>query len=228
MTPWYVCFVGDSFAPRILREAAERKGLRVTDDPLKAHLVFLSQDTPTASDGGRDLAFVERMVRANFARGRVNVLTSQVPPGFTRGLGLPLYYQAETLRIKDALSRALSPEMHIIGCGDPMLELPWPYLEYLRVFDCPILRMTLEEAELAKIAINYCLARQVDATNVLVTVAEKYACRWSVIKEVLQHDKRIGPHAYLDAGDWRMSPHLVRDHATVIAAFSKARSKNGT
>lgn len=216
MTPWHVCFVGDSFAPRILREAAKLKGLKVTDEPLDAELIFLSQDTPTAENGTRDLTAIERMVRANFVPSRVNVLTSQVPPGFTRGLGLPLYHQAETLRIKDALRRAISPEMHIIGCSNPKLELPWPYPEYLRVFDCPILRMTLEEAEFAKIAINYILARQVDTTNVLAKRGASWGCNWDVIKEVLKHDRRIGPHSYLEPGRWQDSAHLLRDNLTML------------
>ena len=139
------------------------------------------------------------------------VLTSQVPPGFTRSIGIQ-WHQAETLRIKDAFERAFYPEMFIVG-GDG--EIPAAYREYLEAFNCPILRMSLEEAEFSKIAINTFLAAQVDTTNRLAKAAEKVGAKWERIAEVLRHDGRIGRHAYLEPGRWEDSPHLLRDAATL-------------
>lgn len=207
-----ICFLGNTLSPNTMREAAKQKGLFVTDIPIEADLVFYSQDTPTDENGNRDVELIRRAISLLVNLKGTLVLTSQVPPGFTRSLNRPIYHQAETLRIKDAMERALNPEMHIVGCADPTRALPQPYLDYLGAFDCPLLKMTYEEAEFAKIAINICIIYQVITANYLSMKASKLGVRWEVIKGVLQHDKRIGEYAYLDPGKWNESKHLLRDY----------------
>lgn len=227
-----VCFVGDSFAPRHLAKAAEAKGLTLSSIE-DADLVFLSQDTPTDEYGNRDLAPIRQMIEEAKNVRAPMVLTSQVPPGFTRALNLPIYYQAETLRVtQDSEERALHPEQHIVGCADPEKPLPFAYERYLDEFtdkwrgvQTPILKMTYEEAEFAKMAINAFLAAQVDATNRLAKLANACGARWEPIAEVLRHDKRIGPYAYLTPGRWQDSLHLLRDMATLQEIECKADSK---
>lgn len=213
-----VAFVGTSHAARHLSMAARWKRFQIVE-PAEAELAFVSEDTPTDENGARDLDLIKRLVRLTAGKTNVRtpiVLTSQVPPGFTRGLGIRLmYHQAETLRMKDAAHRALHPEMLIVGCYDPVVALPAAYRAYLRAFDCPILTMTYEEAEFAKIAINMTLAAQVENTNRLAAAAAKVGAGWGAIAEVLRHDSRVGPHAYLTPGRWQDSPHLVRDWVTL-------------
>ncbi len=206
-----ICFVGKSHAPMILKEAAKQKGFTITENPEEAELVFISEDTPTDSDGRRYLDTIRHHLNSVIRSDGVLVLTSQVPPGFTRSLNRAIYYQAETLRIKDALERALNPEQHIIGCANPENTLPLVYLDYLMTFNCPILKMTYEEAEFAKIAINLTLISQVENTNRLAAYP---GVRWEVIRNVLQNDKRIGPYSYLKPGRWQDSRHLLRDFVT--------------
>src|SRR3972149_2865770 len=173
------------------------KGLKLTDDPAQADLVFVSEDTPTDSRGRRDLELIRNLVMDTFGKTFAPlVLTSHVPPGFTRSLGVPIYHQAETLRVKDALERALNPEQHIVGCLDPLAPLPKAFRQYLLAFPAPILKMSYESAEFAKIAINLTLASQVENTNRLCKAALKCGADWEDIVEVLQHDKRIGVHSY--------------------------------
>ena len=211
-----ICIIGSSFAPNHLRKAAQIKGVALTSDPSKADLVFVSEDTPTDKDGNRVLDTIRDLVRDTFGKTMAPiVLTSQVPPGFTRSLDLPIYHQAETLRVKDALERASCPEQHIVGCADPFEMLPKSYRDYLGLFPAPIHQMSYESAEFAKIAINLTLASQVENTNRLCKAAMKYGANWNDIVEVLGHDKRIGPHSYLRPGDWKKSPHLLRDWKTV-------------
>lgn len=209
-----ICFLGNTLTPEVMREAAKQKGFDVTDKAIDADLIFYSQDTPTDEHGNRDVEPIRMAIRLLSNLKGTLVLTSQVPPGFTRSLNRPIYHQAETLRIKDALERALNPEMHIVGCAYPREALPQAYLDYLGAFDCPLLKMTYEEAEFAKIAINMCLIYQVNTTNYLSEIAKKKGVNWEVIKNVLKHDKRIGKDAYLDPGTWRDSKHLLRDYVT--------------
>lgn len=209
-------FIGDSFAAIHLRQAAANKGLSITPKMEEAHLVFVSQDAGISPDGTRDLTQVKKDIEKTRHLNAVRVLTSQVPPGFTRALNLDIYHQAETLRIKDARERANSPEYICVGCNDPRETLPQVYLTYLRAFDCPIIQCTYEEAEFSKIAVNMTLAAQVDNANRLSEVAKKIpGVNWGRIAQILYHDSRIGPHSYLKPGNWRDSPHLLRDWVTL-------------
>ena len=208
-----LCFLGNSHAAHHLREAAKKRGLHVITEMEKAHVVFISEDTPTDETGKRDLTPIRALIDKAKTSGAQLVLTSQVPPGFTRSLGIEnIFHQAETLRIKDAETRALRPEYIAVG-GDA--QIGTHYANYLAAFHCPILRMSWEEAEFSKIAVNMFLAAQVDATNRLHDAAQKVGVDWWVIAEILGNDKRIGLHAYLTPGKWQDSKHLLRDAVTL-------------
>ena len=109
--------VGDSHAPEIFRRAARYVGVPLCGLNDNPELVIISQDCPTNPDGTRDLSAINMLVYMTLRafKGPV-VLTSQVPPGYTRRFNTErLYHQAETLRIKDAFERAINPEQHIVG-----------------------------------------------------------------------------------------------------------------
>jgi len=212
-----ICFLGISHAAQHLSAAAAEKGfllVGLNDDPA---LVFVSEDTPTNVNGLRNLVPIRNL----FMQGKAGlpvpiILTSQVPPGFTRSLKNPgIYHQAETLRIKDAAYRASHPEMFIVGCENPAAPLPKAYETYLNAFACPILTMTYESAEFSKMAINACLISQVETTNMLSRLAEECGAKWSEVQRALWNDSRIGPNAYLEPGRWQDSRHLLRDYATL-------------
>lgn len=220
-----IAFLGTSHAAQHLSAAAAQKGFKLCL-PEAADVIFVSEDTPTNEAGERHLEPIIALVWEAINRSENAtpiVLTSAVPPGFTRGLRVPgIWHQAETLRIRDAEERAARPEMLIVGGPDPAPPflrsfegLPAAYVTYLRAFRCPVLRMTWEEAEFAKVAINAFLATQVDTTNMLAAAAARVGANWSRVSEALALDSRIGPKAYLSPGDWRRSRHLLRDHVTL-------------
>lgn len=213
-----ICFLGTSHAAEHLREGAKLRGNRVTDNPYLAQVVFVSEDTPTDDVGKRDMRPIKALLDQAYMTGLPIVLTSQVEPGFTRALCFRperIYYQAETLRIKDAAERAFKPDYLAVGCSRNGLPLPATYEDYLRSFECPIHLVSYEDAEFSKIAVNMMLAAQVDATNRLSAAAEKVHASWRHVAEILKHDKRIGQEAYLTPGRWRDSKHLLRDHVTL-------------
>ena len=208
-----IYFAGISHAARHLRDAARAKGLPLVEVPWKARLIFVSEDTPTDEYGNRDTSSIKAMVLDMARYDMPIVLTSQVPPGFTRSLGIKnIWHQAETLRLIDAEERAANPEQIIVGGEATLSPL---YMTYLTAWNCPILRMSWEAAEFSKIAINMFLAAQVDATNRLAAVASKVGADWSKIAKVLANDKRIGKYAYLKPGRWQDSKHLLRDAVTL-------------
>ena len=124
---------------------------------------------------------------------------------------------AETLRMKDAMSRAIRPEQFIIGVPDPKeYVLPTEFMTYMYAHKPHAVHiMSYEEAEFAKIAINMFLAAQVDTTNRLAAAAAKVGANWGAVANALRSDSRIGPKAYLEPGRWQESRHLLRDHVTL-------------
>ena len=196
--------------------AAIKRGHEVTFNAKQADVVFVSEDTPTDANGVRDLQPIYELIDVARGIGKPIVLTSQVPPGFTRALGIDkIHHQAETLRIKDSEERAYSPDYIAVGGN----ESQWhpTYVKYLYSFGCPVLPMSFESAEMTKIAVNMMLAAQVDMTNKLAAAAAKVGADWYRVKHALALDKRIGPHAYTTPGRWQDSLHLLRDHVTLEA-----------
>lgn len=208
-----IYFAGDSHAVHHLREGARKRGVPIVDSPNVADVIFISQDTATDETGKRDLQPIRALVHSMTRFNKQLVITSQVPPGFTRSLGIPnIYHQAETLRIKDAEHRAVNPDY--IAVGGPH-GISKQYAEYLLAFHCPVLRMSWEDAEFSKIAVNMMLATQVDYANRLSEAAAKMGADWKQVCRALKADKRIGPEAYLTPGRWQDSTHLLRDWHTL-------------
>ena len=185
-------------------------------------LVYIAADVETDAEGRSDLEPVRGLAETAagaLARGAALVVLSQVPPGFTRGLAVEparLYYQVETLVFGRAVERALHPERIIVGCADPGNPLAEPLDQLLGAFECPVVTMRYESAELAKIAINACLAATVGAANVLAEMCEKTGADWSEIVPALRLDARIGAHAYLAPGLGLSGGNIERDLMTIL------------
>jgi UDPglucose 6-dehydrogenase len=209
-------FSGMSHLGQTMREAARLRGFETTVDDLeKSDLIFVTQDV----EDHDDLRAVDRHMSHAFEFDVSIVLMSQVPPQYTRGWydrihldNWRLFYQVDTIIMNAALRRATFPERFVVGCGNPQVVLPRPYREYLAAFDCPIVQMTYEGAELTKLAVNYYLSKQVEATNELVQIAKEMNIDWDEMIPGIKLDARIG--AYLKPGDPR-GGHLGRDVKTI-------------
>ncbi len=210
--------------PEALRRHASKVSYTVNVAELShCDLVYIAADVPTDNSGSSDLSGIRRLIEAvssALARDGVLVVFCQVPPGFTRSLALPhekLFYQVETLVFGQAVERAKHPERIILGCADPAATVPQAFGKFLSAFECPILRMRYESAELAKIAINCCLASSISVANTLAELCEQLGAAWSEIVPALKLDRRIGPHAYLAPGLGIAGGNLERDLATVCS-----------
>ena len=133
-----------------------------------------------------------------------------------------LYYQVETLIFGKSLDRALNPEGIIIGCNESNSKIKNSYLKYLKRFNCPIIKMSYESAELTKIAINIFLASSITTTNVLSEICSTIGANWEEIKPALKLDSRIGPKAYLKPGLGISGGNIERD----IMSLKKLSFKN--
>lgn len=209
---------------------AHKERIIFTSDPKElssCELVYISPDIPTNDHGISDLTCINdllNLVNAYTDDKTIIVILSQVPPGFTRAhlkKGRTLFYQVETLIFGQAINRAIFPERIIIGSSDPKRALPGVYLNFLDKFNCPLLMMSLESAELAKISINMYLVSSVSTTNILAEICEKINANWDEIIPALRLDKRIGMDAYLKPGLGISGGNLERDLATILEIANK-------
>ncbi len=207
----------------LIRGNAGRQGFTSARGDLAAcDVVYVAPDVPTDDQGASDISGLTALIgeiAAAMNPNAVMVVLSQVPPGYTRALGvLPpeqLYYQVETLVFGQAVERAMKPERTIVGCADPAAPLDSRFRAVLDAFGCPILPMRYESAELAKISINCCLVASVAVANTLAELCERIGGDWSEIAPALRLDRRIGPYAYLAPGLGIAGGNLERDLATV-------------
>jgi UDPglucose 6-dehydrogenase len=192
-------------------------------------LVIVARDVPTAADNSSDLAPVHALLDAaipHFRDGVVLVVTSQVPPGFTRHLAeairarrphlsFQLYYWIETLVFGNAVERYLRPERIVIGVDDPARSIAPALAVGLERFHCPVLRMVYESAELTKTAINLYLCAGVTYANTMADLCEAVGADWSEMMPALRLDRRIGPAAYIRPGPGIAGGNLERDMRTL-------------
>jgi UDPglucose 6-dehydrogenase len=203
-----------------------KKKILFTDnikDINQCKLVFLSQDVPTNSKNESNLSFVEKLIKKSIPfldKKACFVILSQVHPGFTRGINWEknkLYYQVETLVFGNALNRIFKAERIIIGSFSTSKNINKYYRNFLRKFNCPLVHLNYESAELAKISINMFLITQVCTANLLASICEKIGADWQSIIPALMLDRRIGLHAYINPGLGLSGGNLERDLKTLIS-----------
>jgi UDPglucose 6-dehydrogenase len=219
---------------RLLAEHAAR--LRFTADPgalTACDIVYLSFDVPTDDKGDSDLVPIRALideVTPFLAPTALLVILCQVPPGFTASLTFDphrLFYQVETLIFGQGVARALNPERFIVGTRTPHAPLPDALAQFLGAFDCPILPMRLESAELCKISINLCLVASVSVANTLADLSERLGADWAEIVPALRLDRRIGPFSYLKPGLGIAGGNLERDLVSVCRMADRLGGEAG-
>jgi UDPglucose 6-dehydrogenase len=200
-----------------------RQNFTANLDALKrCDVIYVAPDVATDDQGHGDTTVLRGLIDLVVSVLRADaciVILSQVEPGFTRKMSAPpldrRYYQVETLVFGRAVERAVKPERYIVGCADPAKPLNPNFEAVLSAFNCPILPMGYESAELAKISINCCLVASVSVANTLAGLCEEIGADWSEIAPALKLDRRIGPYSYLAPGLGIAGGNLERDLATV-------------
>lgn len=210
----------------LLQKALSEKNLALTTDPIKAvvetDVTFITVGTPENPDGSADLTYLLKALE-DIGRGlllksswHLIVIRSTVPPGTSRraakllekytgkvcGRDFGLCMNPEFLREGNAVEDTLYPDRIVIGeydkrSGDVLENL---YRALHGENSPPILRTSLENAELIKYANNAFLAMKVSFINMIANLCEKIP--GADVEEVAKGigmDKRIGPY-FLRAG----------------------------
>lgn len=183
----------------------------------KNDLIFLSQDVPVLNNGKSDYSIIYKyinLIKKNIKKNAVLIILSQVSPSFTRSINWnksKLFYQVETLVFGNALERAIHPERIIIGQYDKLIKTNAKLINFYKNFNCPIIKMNYESAELCKISINLFLISSLTYANKLSEICENLNANWTDIVSALRLDKRIGTYSYLNPGFGLSGGNLIRD-----------------
>ena len=167
----------------------------------------------------------------------VVVLTSTVLPGSTRHSLLPvledasgkkcgrdfgLCYSPEFIALGSVIRDFLNPDFYLVGQFD---ERSGDMLESVNsqtaLNHAPCKRMTIENAELAKIALNSFVTLKISYANVIADLCESIPTGdVDVVTDALGMDKRVGKH-YLKGGLGFGGPCFPRDNVA-LAFFGKS------
>lgn len=209
-----------------------KKNLKFTTevkDLVNCDIIFVSLDVETDISGKSELSFVSNSIEEILEvidTSSILVILSQIPPGFTRKINnryskFLIYCQVETLVFGEAIDRALFPERFIVGCMGPNIKLNKKYRKFLKMFNCPVLPMLYESAELTKISINAFLAASVTMSNTLAEISEIIGANWSDVIPSLKLDKRIGQYSYVKPGLGLSGGNIERDLYTIAQLGKK-------
>lgn len=196
------------------------KNFRIADNILELEecdLLVYAKDTNFNLEKDLALSIISNeidLLSATIKNDAPLVIMSQVPPGFTRQLEKmkrDIVYQVETLIFGNGLNRALKPERLIFGKINEEAVLPETVRKFAETFNCAIIEMSYESAELTKIAINIILSANITAANSLAELANSNGGNWRHIESALRLDQRIGESAYVSPGLGLGGTNLQRD-----------------
>ena len=143
------------------------------------------------------------------------IVTSTTTPGscdeFRKIVGDNIVYKPEFIRLEHVDADLLAPSFILIGEANTEAGYRAERL-YRQVADVPVKRMSLIEAELAKITLNCALTMKISLANQVYLIAKKIGVDASKIMEAVGADPRIGL-PYLIPGRPYEGPCLPRDNS---------------
>ncbi len=221
--------------------AANQQRLRATmsheEAVLESDISFVIVPTPSDERGAFSIKYAElafRELGAAMAKKdgyHVIVLTSTVLPGATRhgllpilenasgkkcGEGFGLCYNPEFIALGSVIRDFLNPDFYLLGESDPRAG---DALEAIHrkvcVKDPVVRRMSLENAEIAKIALNSYVTMKISFANTLADLCERIpGGDVDVVSDALGSDSRIG-RKYLTGGMGFAGPCFPRDNVAL-------------
>jgi UDPglucose 6-dehydrogenase len=227
--------------------SASRGRLRATTDYheaiLNSDLTFVVVNTPSDDQGAFSIKFAAQAFKEiGLALKEKNkyhnvVLVSTVLPGSTRygllpilegasgkvcGKDFGLCYSPEFIALGSVIHDFLNPDLVLIGefdeyCGSQLASCYAQIMEN----NPPCVRMSIENAELTKIALNAFVTMKITFANILADLCERIpGGDVDVVTKALGFDKRIG-HKYLKGALGYGGPCFPRDNIafSFIAKF---------
>jgi UDPglucose 6-dehydrogenase len=196
--------------------------LRFAAEPSLARgveLVWICFDTPVDDDDSPDVGWVVERIGAfltEFAQPAVVAISSQLPVGSIArlerrfaALGSTFACIPENLRLGSAIAYFRAPDRFVAGTRDARAR---DVIERAIGGFAPAIVWTgVESAEMIKHAINAFLATSVVFANELAAICERVGADARDVERGLKSDVRIGPKAYVRAGEAFAGGTLARD-----------------
>jgi len=218
-----ISFIYEPELDEIIKQAVSSGSLKATYNPnyaiMNSDITFITVGTPQKVDGKIDLIYVEdasRMIGKALKDKddwHLVVVKSTVIPGTTNNVvkknieevsgktcdrDFGICFNPEFLREGSAITDTKHPERIVIGGDDEkaikLIEDLWSFT------NSPIIKTSMEEAELIKYAANSFLAVKISFINEIANLCEKIPnCDINNIAKAIGMDKRISPY-FLNAG----------------------------
>ena len=180
-----------------------------------SEVIFIAVGTPSDSDGKVDLDYVEKaaaMIGSNLNDFKVVVNKSTVSVGTGKrvveiikensksGADFEVVSNPEFLREGSAVNDFMRPDRIVIGTDSDMAyEVMADIYNPLYLIETPIIRTTVETAELIKYASNAFLSVKISFINEMANLCDKTGADVHVVAKAMGLDGRISPK-FLHAG----------------------------
>ena len=196
-------------------------------------IVFILVNTPSLDDGSFSVGYVRQVAEMlgrqlkNSPRYQLIVVESTVMPGDTEGKIIPLLehysgktcgkhfgvcYIPEFVALGSILCDMIEPQYIVIGENDKAAgDLAESFFKSYTMGYSPILRMSIPEAEIVKIALNAYITTKISFANTLAEVCENTAnANVDTVTKALSRDRRISS-SYFKGGLNFSGPCFPRD-----------------
>lgn len=144
------------------------------------------------------------------------IISSQVPVGTCRKLqqklakkNVDVVYLPENLRLGQAYATFLRPDRIILGISQKSAARR--FLTDFPHFDCPVLTMSWESAEMVKHTLNSYLATSISFTSEMGDLCELVGANLNDVIKALKTDSRVSSNAPLNPGTGFAGGTLGRD-----------------
>ncbi len=221
----------DKHLNKNLNFSTEEKSLKDKD------YIFITHDVEVNNKDEVEMTTFNKLIQIvtkNASKDTVIIISSQLPVGTSRNvvkamkkkgvLNPKVIYFPENLRLGQAFSSFLKPDRIILGSDDNSI------MEKFKkdfAFDCPVITMGLESAEMVKHALNSYLALCISFSSELSDLSEKTGANMVDVVKALKSDKRVSPSAPLSPGLGFSGGTLGRDVQTLrkIAKIKGQKTK---
>ncbi|MCW4029812.1 MAG: nucleotide sugar dehydrogenase [Candidatus Bathyarchaeota archaeon] len=223
----------------LISKNIQQKRLRYTTDLEAAvkdsSFILITYDTPVDENDEVDLSGIFQTIRSLtpwIQEHSIIILSSQVPVGTCNQikesikqarhlLDFEVAYVPENLRLGQAISRFMKPDLLVLG-ADNQATLD-RVAELFKPLNCPKIRMNLKSAEMTKHALNAFLATSISFANELGNLCDCVGADFLKVAQALRLDSRIGPNALLKPGLGFSGGTLARD----VKVLQKVGSEHG-
>ena len=195
--------------------------LKKIEDIENFKYIFFTYDTPLNIKHGKpELNYIyqnlKKILHLKFQSTTYLIISSQINPDLIKNIkkkitinkNLKIFYLVDTLKMGEALDKFLYPDQIIIG-GEKKEKNN--ILKLFKNFKTKMFYVSLDEAIIAKMAINIYLSFSVTFANIIDDLCREYGSSYSKIIQPLKNDGRIGHKAYIHPSIGFSGGHLERD-----------------